>query len=408
MTEFAPAIVLGVDTPIGLSVVRQLGKHGVPVHLVGKSAQSISARSRWVRGFTVRPPGPLKDWLPDLALSIAAGAIFAISETTLIELASLTPVLGGAMVLTPRQPALGIVLDKIATLEHAKRVGIDTPDNWQPDTSDDFAAKVATLRYPIVAKWRDPNISKPLLEAAGLDFAKAEYAGDAPALLKLLDRYRPIGIWPMIQSYCSGHGLGQMLYMEDGKATLRFQHRRIHEWPPEGGTSTFCTAEPLDLHTAQMAKSEALLAAIGWDGPAMVEYRYDPATGAYVLMEINGRFWGSMPLAHASGADFAWEGYRRRLLGDHSAPPLPSGTIRARYMLPETRRLLRILFGRKAIADPYFRARPLRDLASYIFGFLDPRMRYFVFSVADPGPFLRDMASGFIKLGSMGKRLLKR
>jgi len=408
MTGLAPAIVLGVDTPIGLSIVRQLGQHGVPVHLVGKSARSISARSRWVRSFTVRPPGPLADWLPAFALNLAAGAIFAISETTLIELADLAPILGGAHVLTPRQPALGIVLDKIETLARARAFGIETPESWQPDVTEDFAGKAATLRYPVVAKWRDPNVSKPLLNDAGLEFHKAEYAADAVALLALLDRYRTIGLWPMIQSYCPGHGLGQMLYMENGRATLRFQHRRIHEWPPEGGVSTFCTAEPLDLHAAQMAKSEALLASIDWDGPAMVEYRYDPQTGRYVLMEINGRFWGSMPLAHVCGADFAWEAYRRRVLGDGSEMPLPGSNIRARYMLPETRRLLRVLFDRDAIVDPYFKARPLRDLAAYLLGFFDPRMRYFVFSLADPGPFFRDMQSGLIKIASLGKRLLKR
>ena len=408
MSERRAAIILGGDTPIGLSVVRELGQQGVPVHLVGKSPLSISARSRWVRGFTIRPPGPLIDWLPGLALELAASAIFAISEATLIELSTLAPILGGARVLTPRQPMLGIVLDKMTTLARARAIGIDVPDNWQPEALDDFTAKAAAMRYPVVAKWRDPNVSRPLLDAACLPFHKAEYVGDADALLALLERHRPIGLWPMVQGYCPGHGLGQMLYMEDGKATLRFQHRRLHEWPPEGGVSTFCTAEPLSLHRAQMARSEALLASIGWEGPAMVEYRYDPATGSYVLMEINGRFWGSMPLAHASGADFAWEAYRRRILGERSDAPQPRVGVRARYMLPETRRLFRVLFGRKAIADPYYKARPLRDLVSYLLGFLDPRMRYFVFSIVDPGPFLRDMLSGLIKLASMGKRLIGR
>ena len=36
----------------------------------------------------------------------------------------------------------------------------------------------------------------------------------------------------------------------------------------------------------------------------MVEYRHDPLSGQYWLMEVNGRFWGSLPLATAAGADF--------------------------------------------------------------------------------------------------------
>lgn len=36
----------------------------------------------------------------------------------------------------------------------------------------------------------------------------------------------------------------------------------------------------------------------------MVEFKRDPDSGRFALMEINGRFWGSLPLAVAAGADF--------------------------------------------------------------------------------------------------------
>ena len=36
----------------------------------------------------------------------------------------------------------------------------------------------------------------------------------------------------------------------------------------------------------------------------MVEYRHDPSTGRCCLMEINGRFWGSLQLAIDAGVDF--------------------------------------------------------------------------------------------------------
>jgi hypothetical protein len=60
-------------------------------------------------------------------------------------------------------------------------------------------------------------------------------------------------------------------------------------------------------------------------------------------------------------------------------------------MIPETRRLLRVLLSRSAIADPMFRPRPLADLASYALGFVDPRTRYYVMTLRDPAPFLRDI-----------------
>ena len=36
----------------------------------------------------------------------------------------------------------------------------------------------------------------------------------------------------------------------------------------------------------------------------MVEYKRDSATGQPYLMEVNGRFWGSLQLAIDSGVDF--------------------------------------------------------------------------------------------------------
>lgn len=248
-----------------------------------------------------------------------------------------------------------------------------------------------TLGYPKIAKWANPPEIAPLLDAAGLEFHKSEAIADEGELLALLDRYRPLGRWPLIQRYCPGHGVGQMLHMAGGKATLRFQHRRLHEWPPSGGISTLCESLPEDAFAEQMTKSEALLAAIGWEGPAMVEYRHDPATGRFWLMEVNGRFWGSLPLAHAAGAHFAWEQYRHAFPQATNGGPVPRRRYRmARFFIPETRRMLRIL--RTGEAEGRMPA-----LTSWLLGGLDPNTRHYVWSWRDPGPFVRDMLNVLLK-----------
>ena len=85
------------------------------------------------------------------------------------------------------------------------------------------------------------------------------------------------------------------------------------------------SASAPDAHAALMERSEALLRAIGWEGPAMVEYRYDEATGAAVLMEINGRLWGSLPLAGHAGAEFALGTYYALGLGRAPPAAAPAG-----------------------------------------------------------------------------------
>ena len=399
------AIVLGIDTPIGLTVVRELGAHGVPVHGIGRSRAALGRASRYCTTFSLRPTGgDLDQWLPAVIEETGAAALLAVSENDLLALARLPEVVAGCRILTPRAAQLDIVLDKQRTLAIAAELGLSVPESWLPAHADDFAANAAALSYPVVLKWSDPMQVMPYLEAAGIAFQKAEFASEVRELTAILKRYAPLGVWPLVQSYCPGNGLGQMLQMAGGHATLRFQHRRLHEWPPEGGVSTLCQAVPLEHHAMQMALSEELLVAIGWEGPAMVEYRFDRARDRYWLMEINGRFWGSLPLAWHCGAHFAWESYRRSVLADTGASPAPRSHLRARYMIPETRRLLRILGPRSAIADPFFVRKPMRDLVLYFVEFFDWRARYYVFSWRDPAPFFADLLSVIRKALRPGTR----
>lgn len=390
MTALPGALLIGADSAIGLTLVRELGAHGVPVHAVARKG-GIGGASRFCAATLTRPDGPLALWLPDMIARTAVQAVFAISETDLIELAQLPAMIGDCHILTPRAGPLGRTLDKSRTLAIAADAGLRVPRSWQPLASDDCIARATAESYPLVAKWSNPPEILPLLERAGLEWIKAEYLRSPQELLALIERYRPIGRWPLIQQYCRGVGIGQMLYMEAGQATLRFQHRRLHEWPPEGGISTFCQAEPPDRHQQQMLLSEALLRALDWHGPAMVEYRYEPQSGRYWLMEVNGRFWGSLPLAWHCGAHFAWEQYRRTVLGRNEPAPPARHRLRARYMVPETKRLARLWLGRGRIRDPFFRPRPLAALFSYIFGFFDPHMRYYVFTLSDPRPWMQDL-----------------
>ena len=157
-TDILPtAIVLGVDTPIGLTVLRELGQHGVPVVAIGRSKSAIGGASRFTQRLLVRPSGqPMADWLPDMIRERGAAALFAISEGDLLELADLPPVIEGCRILTPRKEQLDIVLDKGRTMEVAKQAGVSTPDSWQPFATDDLDVHVASLSYPVVLKWSDP------------------------------------------------------------------------------------------------------------------------------------------------------------------------------------------------------------------------------------------------------------
>ncbi len=379
-----PVLVLGADSPIGLTVVRELGARGVAVIAHGRSERALGRFSRYAREFLL-DKRPLADWLPGYAAEQRLGAVMAVSEGHLVELAALKGTLA-CKVLTPDAERLGLVLDKARTFEAARGLGIAVPADWQPRAGEHFAARMAETAFPVAIKWADPNAVQGALADAGIAFEKVEYAQDTAGLTAILARYDEIGTWPLVQQYCPGHGLGQMLHMADGRATLRFQHRRLREFPPSGGVSSFCASVPLSEHAAQMAKSEALLAALGWQGPAMVEYRFDPATSTYWLMEINGRFWGSIPLAWHCGAHFAWETYRCGALGERGMGEGPSRQRRARYVIPDAMRTVMVLQdGSLPLGHR------LTAITRFFLDFLDPRVRYYVWSLSDPEPLVGDL-----------------
>ena len=382
-----PVAVIGPDSPIGLTVVRELGEHGLPVLVLSRSPDSLARYSRHATSFDLID-GPLADCLPDIVARHRLLAILAISEHHLVELAQIKGTLGDTQVLCPDPDKLAVVLDKSRTLEIADSLGIDVPQSWQPLASEDRAARAAALSYPVAIKWADPGEVAPLLEERGLALEKVEYAEDPVGLLAILARYDPLGVYPIVQEWCPGEGLGQMLHMHEGRATLTFQHRRLREWPPTGGVSSFCEAVPPELHANQMGKSEELLRAIGWQGPAMVEYRHDPATGRYRLMEINGRFWGSIPLAWHCGAHFAWEQVRCEALGQSpKTTARPFRNRRARFAIPDAKHLVAVL---RDGSIPI--RRRLAFTARFLADFLDPRVRYYVWSWRDPRPMLADLA----------------
>jgi predicted ATP-grasp superfamily ATP-dependent carboligase len=397
MSALPSIIVLGVDTPIGLSVMRELGAKGVPVHAIGRTATALGSASRYCTSFFVRPnSSPLAQWLPDHIRSTGAKALMAISEGDLLDLAAMPEDIEGCRILTPRAAPLALALDKRLTLALAETIGILIPKSWQPLAGGDWTAEKASLTFPLIAKWADPPAVLSLLEEHGIAFEKAERIDRPDQLEALLTRYQPIGVWPLIQSFCPGKGLGQMLSMADGRATLRFQHLRLHEWPPEGGVSTLCEAIDPALYAEQMAKSEALLAAMGWEGPAMVEYRHDPVTGRFVLMEVNGRFWGSLPLARHAGASFAWAHYAHIFGLPFESPSIRTGT-KARFLIPETWRLIRILKTDEAEGR-------VSALATWIGAVFDPKLRHYVYDADDPGPFWRDMRNAIGSIVRRGKQ----
>ncbi|NEX22538.1 carboxylate--amine ligase [Thiorhodococcus mannitoliphagus] len=390
-----PSIVLGIDTQIGVAVMRELGRAGVRVIGLANRPDSIGLHSRYLeRGLVVgrERDERLVQRLRELGAEYGPAVLLAIAERDIAWLIEHQGQFDPIRAVTPPVDAFRQVLDKSRTLAMAQALGIRVPRTFEPDSLTAWRRVVREIRYPAVVKWADPIAAAPGLRRGGLEFIKLEYALDAQTLLQIGQRYATLDGLPMIQEYCPGVGLGQFFFLSQGQVLRRFQHLRIAEWPPEGGFSSVCDAVPLSEHRQLQERSIELLRAIGWEGCAMVEYRLDPASGEAVLMEINGRFWGSFPLAVHAGAGFARLAYQVQGLGE-PPPPLPvlRDNLRCRMASTEVKRLIRLFLQPGQIADPAYQQRPWRDLRRFIVDFARPNVVYYVWAGDDPGPFWADL-----------------
>ncbi|MFZ4289644.1 hypothetical protein [Variovorax sp. HJSM1_2] len=396
-----PCIVLGLETQIGLNIVRELGRAGVKVIGMTHDPRAIGLASKYLYRSVVVSPPRSTHWISSIfAIGEEFGpcCLIAVSEVNLKWLAKHRAEFGKVKPIVPTLDTLALVLDKQHTLSMAQKLGISTPQTTEPKSIEDIENIAVNFQFPAILKWKDPNTVSPKLSAAGLPLHKVQYVYNGADFLDATRCYESIGEWPLVQSYCPGIGLGQFFYMHKGQAVRRFQHLRIAEWPPEGGFSSVCDSVPLEHHISLQEQSIALLQEAQWEGVAMVEYRWDQKKNSAVLMEINGRYWGSYPLAVQCNANFAVIAYAL-----NSGMKLPELDLikfehRCRMASTEIKRLIRICFQKHLIVDRSFNSRPIAEVIRFIRDYFKKNVGYYIWDKEDPKPFWIDCKNLFRKL----------
>ena len=110
----------------------------------------------------------------------------------------------------------------------------------------------------------------------------------------------------IIQKYVYGKTIGVEILSYKGKIIEYFFHERVHQ-PLErgGGSSLRKSIAKIDQLYGYVEK---FCDATHYTGVGMFEFQYDDARNAY-LIEVNGRFWGSLPLSLAAEVDFPFHLY---------------------------------------------------------------------------------------------------
>lgn len=296
-------LVLDGAAPAAVSIVQSLGEAGYAVTLAGSSFTHRAFQSRHVAARRLCPD-PLIDrpafqtWARaqrDCELIVPA------TESTLLPLNEIRddPALRGRVALPPAA-AIAIAFDKERVRALAEELGIRLPANILVQSREELGAAVFDdwlARGAIVIK---STHSRVWSEDGGKELA-VQMVLDRAALerhaVQMLEN-GPV----QLQQWLPGHGIGIEVLVDRGEVVLSFAHERLHEVPLTGGGSSYRRA--IDAPAELLDAAQRLLRALDWHGVAMVEFRHDPLTGDSYMMELNGRFWGSLALSRFAGIDF--------------------------------------------------------------------------------------------------------
>ncbi len=295
-------LVLDADMVPALTISRSLSRRRCVVDVASHTSRPLSSYSNAVSSCFQYPdpllsPDAFVEWLLEHVDARHYDLVIPVTERTLVALSTRRDLLRELKIAMPAAHSLEVVLDKSQTLALADEVGVPRPRGVSISSVLELVELKGTLRYPLVLK-PARSIGSTEGGASQLQVSYAFSAAELEAGCVHALRFGPV----LLQELFPGAGVGIELIARRGKIAYAFQHLRLHEVPLTGGGSSLRKSEP--VLPELLAASERLIAALEWNGVAMVEFKLDPETREFCLMEINGRFWGSLPLAIAAGADF--------------------------------------------------------------------------------------------------------
>jgi predicted ATP-grasp superfamily ATP-dependent carboligase/protein-tyrosine-phosphatase len=390
-------LVLGHDTRAFLSVVRSLGRAGIEVHVAWFEEGAPALRSRYVAK-THHIPAYRPD---EAAWKDAVAALMRREEFDLIipcddqrglPLAAHRAELERwGRVWLPSPDALEVLGDKLKTTDLARSLGLPVPRETSVSERHQLAALREGFAPPLILK---PPASYTLANVEARQMVRRVDSWEAADLL--LDEMLADGP-VVVQEFCRGHGIGVELLLNGGAPLLAFQHLRLHE-PVHGGGSSYRRAVPVSMELLDAALK--LLGTLRYTGVAMVEFKQEPETGRWVLLEVNARFWGSLPLALASGADFPLALFRLLVEGRTEVTDGYRTGLSARNLRADAK--WHLSNARADRSDPTLNTKPWPAVAQETCSSLiTGRERSDTFTLDDPAP-------GFAEVGQLVRDIARR
>jgi D-aspartate ligase len=321
------AIVIGAP-PIGLAIVRSLGRSGVPVGVLHAGGHTVAATSRFTAFSRSWPSGDESrqvECLVELATKdrLRGWTLFPTDDETAAFLARHHELLSELfLIASPPWDVLRWAYDKRMTYGLAADVGVAFPSTYYPRTRDEVARLDCT--FPVILK----PAAKP--EENRFTRDKAWLAEDMHSLQVGYEQACVL-VPPelvMVQELIPGGGESQFSYAalcENGCPLAVLIARRTRQYPTDFGRASSFVETVEELAIEEPARR--LLEALRLTGIVEIEFKRDPRDGSPKLLDINARAWAWHSLGARAGVDFPYL-FWRLLHGDPPSPLRASPAVR--------------------------------------------------------------------------------
>lgn len=319
MRDFLRALVISTERSRGtLSAARSLQQSGWLVGVGTPTARGMLSSSRASSAAHVvpKPRGDGADFIAAVNRAIAAGGydvVFGGADDWMAALSAFRHQID-APVAHPEFSMVSAALDKLRLTQLARSVGLSAPDT---EVATDESRR--SWRGPVVVKCRS-HWSPGRMEDHRIE---AKLYADIEEAWPRIEFIRAVGEEAVLQEPVAGD-LGALIGVFDGgRLTARVQQVTSRLWPTPSGVSTRARTVPVDDEL--VGRCERLLSKLGWKG--LVELQFlTGKDGVAQLIDLNGRFFGSMALTNAARPGVA-DLWGRLVLGEPVAdlPDAPPG-----------------------------------------------------------------------------------
>jgi predicted ATP-grasp superfamily ATP-dependent carboligase len=384
-------LVTDGDQRSALALTRSLGRRGIQVIVGAEKDRSLAASSKYCAGRLVYPsPSERpKDFYQSIKAFVNANNVDLIippTDVTIQVMAEHRSDLGQRVrVALPDLEAWRFVSNKSTLLHWAKDNDVPIPKTYFIDKVDDVKSIRHELRYPVVVK---PALSVIPTKGRSI-LTKVHFAQSEDELIRLYEQKEYLRYPSVIQGRIVGPGIGIFVLFDRGELVTIFGHRRLREKPPAGGVS--CLRESIAVDPDLREHAIKLFKPLKWHGVAMMEYKQDQKSGQPYLLEVNGRFWGSLQLAIDAGVDFPYLMYQLAMQEHVAAPSTYNIGVKSRWLLGDLdHMLLRIFRKDRDLYLPEGFPSRTRTLIQFL-KFYEPGLYYEILSWSDPGPFAYEL-----------------